>query len=367
MFSNDYGHSKPRKKWIKSLLLSFFLIVLLLAGLAIGTMLYIAKALQPVEPQSEPVHVVVEPGMSSAQIARLLEQHGLIRNAEIFRYYLYYKGKGSRMQAGEYAFTPGDSLDEIIRKLETGDVIPIEMVRLTIPEGYTVRQIAKRMGTMEGWSEQTVLELLSDKEAFADVELVQHIPDDSSIQFALEGYLFPETYDFVPGTTEKEAIKALLQMTANRLKQLPEGWESRLEELGITFHEMMTIASLIEREVVVDHERALVAGVIYNRLALPMRLQIDATVQYALGEQKEVVLLDDLKIDSPYNTYENDGLPPGPIASPSLRSIEAALYPEETSYYFYVTKKDGSREHLFAETYEEHLRNKAISESQSSS
>lgn len=143
-------------------------------------MLYIAKALQPVESQTDAVHVVVEPGMSSAQIAHLLEQQGLIRNADIFRYYLYFKGKGSRMQAGEYEITPGKSLDEIIEKLETGDVIQIEMVRVTIPEGYTVRQIAQRMGALEAWNEQALLELLSDKDAF-ELDILQHIPDDPAI------------------------------------------------------------------------------------------------------------------------------------------------------------------------------------------
>jgi len=125
----------------------------------------------------------------------------------------------------------------------------------------------------------------------------------------------------------------------------------------MTFHDLLTIASLVEREVVVDEERALVAGVIYNRLEDGMKLQIDATVQYSLDKPKQRLYEKDLLIDSPYNTYEVEGLPPGPIASPSLESIKAALYPEKSEYFFYVTKKDGSQTHLFAKTYKEHLRN----------
>lgn len=363
MFSNEEMKPTKRRSWLRTIGLLFTIAIFLAVGAGAGAMLYIANALQPVESQSEPVRVSIEPGMSSAQIGRVLEQHELIRNAEIFRYYLYFKGKGNRMQAGEYAILPGKTIDEIVEQLESGDVVPVEMVRITIPEGFTAVQIAERMGQMEDWDEQQVLKLLSNKDAY-DMELLKHIPDLPTLKYPLEGYLFPETYDFVPGTSEEEAVRGLLQMTTNKLKQLPEDWEDRLQELNITFHEMMTIASLIEREVVIDHERPVVAGVIYNRLASQMRLQIDATVQYALGKQKEVVLYEDLKVDSPYNTYENDGLPPGPIASPSLESIKAALYPEETDYYYYVTKKDGSREHLFAKTYEEHLRNKAESEKQ---
>jgi UPF0755 protein len=169
--------------------------------------------------------------------------------------------------------------------------------------------------------------------------------------------MFPETYEMKKGSTEEQIIARMLQETDRKLATLPEGWQDAMEESGKSLHEIMTIASLIEREVVVDEERALVSSVIYNRLAEPMRLQIDAAVQYALDEPKERLLTKDLEIDSPYNTYKNDGLPPGPIASPSLASIEAALFPAESDYLFYVTKKDGSQTHLFAKTYNEHLRN----------
>ena len=136
-----------------------------------------------------------------------------------------------------------------------------------------------------------------------------------------------------------------------------EEWQARAKELGYTPLEIVTIASMIERETSVDFERPIVAGVIYNRLEQGMMLQIDATIQYALGEQKDRLLYSDLEIDSPYNTYKIQGLPPGPIACPGAACIEAALYPEESDYLYYRTKNDGTGEHYFAETYEEHLAN----------
>ncbi|MNJ37950.1 putative aminodeoxychorismate lyase [compost metagenome] len=149
----------------------------------------------------------------------------------------------------------------------------------------------------------------------------------------------------------------MLQETNKRIKQIPE-FDQKLKARGLDFNELMTVASLVEREVVADSERSLVAGVIYNRIAQDMKLEIDATVQYLLDKPKERLLYKDLQsVDSPYNTYMYKGLPPGPIAAPSLKSIEAALEPKSSEYLFYVTKKDGSGEHLFAKTYAEHLQN----------
>jgi UPF0755 protein len=163
------------------------------------------------------------------------------------------------------------------------------------------------------------------------------------------------------GSKEDEILIRMFQELDNKLNQLPEGWEEQLKLLGISFHQAMTVASLVEREVRVPDERKMVAGVIYNRFKRQMQLQIDATVQYALDKPKERLLHEDLKVDSPYNTYQIPGLPPGPIASPSLASIEAALFPETHDFLFYVTKKDGSGGHLFAKTYREHQKNIRIS------
>ncbi|CAM3365478.1 endolytic transglycosylase MltG [Marinicrinis lubricantis] len=353
---------KPKKR-IKKVFITILILMLLVIGTVGGIALFAWNALTPPDASSEVVQFTVEPGMSSAQIADLLEDKGLIRNSNVFKMYLKYKGEGSGFQAGTYAMNPGTELDTIISRLNTGDVVTEELLKFTIPEGFTVQQIAESIEEQGYGSADQFLYWVQHPEAFGSkLEFIDFIPEDESLKYKLEGYLFPETYLFEPDITEAELVAKMLEGLDEKLKQLPEGWEQQLDNLGITFHDMMTIASLIEREVIVDEERPLVASVIYNRLNTDMMLQIDATIQYLLDKQKERLLYDDLEVDSPYNTYKSQGLPPGPIASPGIKSIEAALYPEQSTYFFYVTKKDGSGTHLFAETYEEHLQNKELSE-----
>jgi UPF0755 protein len=254
---------------------------------------------------------------------------------------------------------------DMIDKLNKGDVVKEDMVRITIPEGFTIDQIAAKMSEQTTWKKETFLQLVDDPNGFKS-ETTATIPDSKNLRHRLEGYLFPETYEFKKGSTEQEFIERSLQQLDKKLATLPPDWKDKLKERGLTVHQMLTIASLIEREVVVDDERALVSGVIVNRLKMNMPLQIDATVQYLFDKSKDRLLEEDLQIQSPYNTYLNTGLPPGPIASPSLASMKAAIYPEETKYVYYVTKKDGTKGHLFAETFEEHKKNIAISNKKAS-
>lgn len=332
-------------------------VVLFIAiGGAAGTALYVASALQPTEAREQEVRIAIPAGYGSGQIADLLEQNGLIRDAFAFKLYLKYKKQGARFQAGEYAMKPGMPLDDIIAKLNEGDTVKEDVLRFTIPEGFTVPQIADRLSGLPGFDRQAFLELAGNKAEFASGWAAQ-IPDDPRIRHRLEGYLFPETYEMKKDSPVQAIVERMLQELDRKLNALPPDWPEKLRQSGLTFHQMMTVASLVEREVVVDEERPIVASVIYNRLKKNMKLQIDATVQYVLDKPKERLFEKDLQIESPYNTYLHPGLPPGPIASPSLKSIRAALYPAETNYYYYVTKKDGSQGHYFAETHEQHLRN----------
>lgn len=203
------------------------------------------------------------------------------------------------------------------------------------------------------------IKLANDPSAF-DVDFVKDIPVDEELRYVLEGYLFPETYELKKGSSTQDVMQRMLEEFQTKINSIPD-LEAKLQEKNLSLHELLTIASLVEKEVVVDEERALVAGVIYNRINQDMKLEIDATVQYLLDRPKERLFFKDLKVQSPYNTYLNKGLPPGPIASPSLPSIEAALNPEASEYLFYVTKKDGSSGHLFAKTYKEHQQNIAKS------
>lgn len=354
------GQTGP-KRWV----ITMWVVISLLSLMAIvagGAAYYVWSNLQPTA-KGEVKKVTINRGMSANSVADVLEENGIIKNSMVFGYYLKLKDEGSRFQAGLYELSPGMDKSAIIAKLNKGDTVAEETIRFTIPEGYTILQIADKLAA-DGIVDKTkFLELAEIDQAWGEVEAIRGIPKTDTLHKRLEGYLFPETYEMKRGSTEEAIMLRMLSETDRKLGALPEGWQDVLEASGKTLHQILTIASLIEREVVVDEERALVSGVIYNRLANPMRLQIDATVQYALDAPKQRLSLSDLEINSPYNTYKIDGLPPGPIASPSLASIEAALYPADTKYLFYVTKKDGSQTHLFAETFKEHQRN--IEKSQS--
>ncbi|WP_281285913.1 endolytic transglycosylase MltG [Paenibacillus sinopodophylli] len=349
-----YSRQGPKRSRITLwVILSLLGIMIIGAG---SVVLYVWSSLQPTK-AGEVQRLEVPKGTSANEVADLLEQQGMIKNSFIFKYYLKLKDQGGRFQAGIYELSPGMDNDAIIAKLNAGDTVAAETIRFTIPEGYTVLQIADKLAAEKLIDKEKFINLVATQKIWGDAEAVRSIPESDKLHERLEGYLFPETYEMKIDSTEEDIINRMVSELDRKLAELPEGWLDVLDERKITFHDLLTIASLVEREVVVDNERALVAGVIYNRIADGMKLQIDATVQYSLDKPKERLYEKDLLVDSPYNTYKVEGLPPGPIASPSLASIQAALYPEDSEYFFYVTKKDGSQSHLFAKTYKEHLRN----------
>ncbi|HEY2492798.1 MAG TPA: endolytic transglycosylase MltG [Paenibacillus sp.] len=347
---------KARTKIIRFL---FLLLVLIIGGVAF----YVWNGIQPVPASNDPVTFTIERGMGTAQIAELLQDKQLIKNELIFKGYLKYTSQGSRFQAGTYAAKPGTTMDELIAMLNDGNVLKEEMIRFTIPEGYTIEQVTDKLSKEGFVNKETFLKLVNNSSSVKS-SLVANIPSNTGIKHALEGYLFPETYELKKGSTEEDIIDTMTSLLQQKLDSIDE-LEQKLKDRGLHLHELLTIASLVEREVVAEKERSLVAGVIYNRLDIGQKLEIDATVQYSLDQPKERLLFKDLKVDSPYNTYLVKGLPPGPICNPSLASIKAALNPESTPYLFYVTKKDGSQEHLFAKTYKEHLKNIEKSNSKS--
>ncbi|WP_239004783.1 endolytic transglycosylase MltG [Paenibacillus tepidiphilus] len=340
---------------MKPFVRTVLIVVLVLALAAGGGAWYVWNGMQPVKPAGAPVEFTVEKGMGSAEIADLLEEHGIIRNALLFKGYLRWVNEGSAFMAGTYTASPGDTYDTLIARLNAGDVVKEETVVFTIPEGFTAQQVADKLAEAWGQPADTFLKLIDTGTGLEAVQTLD-VPENADVRHRLEGYLFPETYELAKDSTPQEIIAAMLEQFTKKLDSI-EGWQEKLEKRGLTLHELLTVASLVEREVVVDEERPLVAGVIYNRLDKGQNLEIDATVQYLLDKQKERLLYKDLEAESPYNTYKNPGLPPGPIANPGLASIQAALEPEASDYYFYVTKKDGTQGHLFGKTYEEHLAN----------
>jgi UPF0755 protein len=264
----------------------------------------------------------------------------------MFRLRARLDGIDGELRPGVYDLVTGMGYDDVVETLLAGP--PVAYTTVTIPEGFTVEQIAERVSTEAGISAEEIAELgLSGASAFQ--EAYPFVSD--GYQGSLEGYLFPDTYRIAEGSTARDVIALMLDQFAEEFATLDLAYP---DEAGLTPHQVVTLASMVEREARLADERPIVASVIYNRLARGMRLEIDATIEYVIKENRPRLLNKDLEVDSPYNTYKYDGLPPGPIASPGLASLEAAADPAETGYLYYVlTSADGA--HTFTETYEEFL------------
>ncbi len=311
-----------------------------------GVYFYSLSLLEPVvKGQAEPVSIEIPGGSSTVSVGRILEKQGLIKNALAFRLYVRYVGEDGSILAGEYRLSPGMSVPEILEKLTSGEVVTYSF---TIPEGYNVRQITDLL-VEKGYVDRDKFMEVVKREQF-DYEFLQGIPQGER---RLEGYLFPATYRIMKGTPEQEIVDMMLKRFE---QEITPAYREKARVLGLNLHQAVTLASIIERETMKDAERPVVAAVLLNRMRKGMKLETDATVQYALGVNKERLLYKDLKVDSPYNTYKIQGLPPGPIASPGRPSLQAAVNPAPVDYLYYVVSRDG--EHVFSKTFEEHSRNK---------
>jgi UPF0755 protein len=293
----------------------------------------------PAAPEGETRMVSIASGTPLRQIARQLQQAKLIRHQWMFILYVTWVHPGPHLQAGEYALRATMSPAQIVTLLRLGKVY---QHTLTIPEGATTRDIATLVGAKGLGNPQVILQLVHDASFIASLGLNVR---------SLEGYLFPNTYH-LPRTLSEHALLTLMVQT------LQDNYSAEIaahaQDLGLSQHEVLTLASLIEKEARLDGERPLIAAVYHNRLQRGMRLQCDPTVIYALGEQFDGNLRkQDLQIDSPYNTYRYAGLPPGPIANPGRRAIEAAVSPAPVDYlYFVATSQEGR--HKFSATLHEH-------------
>jgi len=288
--------------------------------------------------------VALNRGSGAARAARMLRRRGLIRSERAFYWYALITGKASSIKAGVYHLTPHMPASEILARLQRGGA-DIDERTVTIPEGYTVRQIAavlQRKG------------VIADAQQF--IVLARKPGDAIHASFAipkagLEGYLFPETYSFLPNSRPEAVAQVMVDTFSSRFL---EPYRADISRSPHSLNDIVTIASLIEREAETPGDRPRIAGVIENRLRVGMKLDIDASVLYALGHHKTRVFYKDLAVRSPYNTYRHKGLPPGPIASAGIPSLRAALAPERHAYLFYVASPDGS--HVFTRTEAEHNR-----------
>lgn len=327
-------------------LLSIIILLVLVGGFVLRS--YWTQGLAAFDPAAtETIEVTVPQGTGTKGIGGILEANGVIRDSDFFAIASRIKGNDGKYRAGKYTLSASMSLNDIFDKLLIGQD---ETVRFTIPEGYDIRR------TLAALQEKGLIEpenfLKELKSGNFDYRFLEGIPADEN---QLEGFLYPETYEVFSGATEREIIDRMLRQFETVFS---DEHYARAEELGMSVREVITLASVIEREAVVSEDRPIISGVFHNRLAIAMPLQSCATVQYILGEQKPVLSIKDTQIDSPYNTYIVSGLPPTPICSPGIESIDAALWPTESDYLYFLAKGDGS--HVFSITFDEHLRNKAI-------
>lgn len=290
------------------------------------------------------VQLEIPSGASTERIAEILSSAGVISNANLFRLRAGWSGKDADLRAGVYDLTTGMADEEVMDRLVAGP--PIQYVTLTIPEGFTIEQIAERVEAVVGISQADFLAMAQSQASRFDYEFLAANPTSS-----LEGYLFPKTYRVVAGSNGEDVIRMMLEQFGSEIEGIDL---SIVRERGLTMHDWVTLASMIEREVRVADERELVSSVIYNRLERGMRLEIDATIEYILPGNRPRLLNKHLRIDSPYNTYMYAGLPPGPIASPGKAALAAAAAPADTDFIYYVlTSADGS--HTFTTNYADFL------------
>lgn len=265
----------------------------------------------------EKISFMINKGSSIQLIGNNLKKAGLIKNAFIFRYYVQFTGSQNKIQAGEFELSPNLTLDQIIEKLKKG---PTEIL-VTIPEGYRREEVAAKFKSM----------LLKDDAFYKEF---------INLTAGKEGYLFPESYLFLKEASASQIVNRMIKT-----------FDSKVTD--VTYKQLI-VASLLERETFSDSEKPIVAGIIYKRLENDWPLQIDATLQYIKGDWKPVYS-EDKELNSPFNTYKNLGLPPSPICNPSLSSIEAAINPEESEYWYYIHDNDAKIH--FAKTLEEHNAN----------
>ncbi|MBT2636418.1 MULTISPECIES: endolytic transglycosylase MltG [unclassified Bacillus (in: firmicutes)] len=330
--------------------------ILLIGAIGGGGYYYIKEALKPVDESSKKtVDVNIPIGSSTTGIGQILEDEGIIRDARVFKYYVKFKNEAGFM-AGDYKMKPSMTLPEIITSLKTGKVMQEVVMKITIPEGKQLKQIAGIIAEKTQQDEEEIFKQLNDKEfinkmmgKYPDV-LTEEILKDN-VKYPLEGYLFPATYPFY---SEKPTVEEIVTVMLTKTKEVLGEFKGHMEEKELTTHELMTMASLIEEEATEKVDRDKIASVFYNRLEDGMMLQTDPTVLYAHGEHKDRVFYKDLEIDDPYNTYKIQGLPPGPIANPGLMSIEAALAPADTDDMYFLATSTG--EVLFSKTLAEHNR-----------
>jgi UPF0755 protein len=346
-------------KIVRKIVLTVFIILIIaFSGLIGGGYIYIKSSLEPVNPNDQTaVNVTVPIGSSVSTISRILEENEIIKDARVFKYYIKFKNE-SGFQAGNYQLKRSMTFQEIIERLKQGKLMDHVAFQLTIPEGRQLKEIASIVSKKTDFSEEVILDKLTDK-TFINSMRAKYpdlLTDDifgEEVRYSLEGYLYPATY---PYYKKDPTLEEVLEPMIKKMNQVVAKYIPQLQEQKMSVHHFVTMASLIEEEATEKADREKISSVFYNRIEKKMPLQTDPTVLYALGEHKDRVLYADLEVDSPYNTYQNKGLPPGPIANAGEISFTAALTPEDTDFLFFLATKEG--EVIFTKTLDQHNREK---------
>ncbi len=352
------------KPWIKILALLLIMLVSIACSLEqIYLSFYIdsksEELKQPVGTDDAPITFTIDTGQSVKEVAGNLKAMGLIEDTELFRRYVQYKGLDSGIQAGSYTLRKTMAIPEIARVLQQAEA-PDQQV--TIPEGKRMEEVANLVAEQSDITPEAFLQMAQTGWTGTDLAQKHGFMQQIPVTATLEGFLFPDTYRLPMNATPYDLIDRML---ADFQRQVTPDIQQGIGAQGLTLYEGITLAAIVEREAVRPEERATIAGVYYNRLRDGWPLAACPTVQYALGYRpdeetwwKRQLFFDDLEVASPYNTYRNLGLPPAPIASPGMGSIQAVAQPAETDYYFFMvdcTKDDGS--HIFSKNEAEHLEN----------
>ena len=333
--------------------------VIVIGGGAYGYY-YVSNSLKPVDTkQTQAVEVEIPAGSSVKQIAKILEDNKLIRNAKIFNFYIKFKNVAG-FKAGFYQLSPSMDIDQILGQLaDGGKDKSANVAKVVVREGETLTGIAEEVEKSTKYSKEDFMNKVQEQ-SFID-QLVQKFPrlfkdaqKAQNVRYFLEGYLYPATYD----ADENKTLQMIIEEMVAKTDSILSKYYAKISQGDYNVHEILTMASLLEKEGYKVEDRQKIASVFYNRIKKNMMLQTDISVLYALGEHKEVVTLKDLEVNSPYNLYKNSGLGPGPFNSPSEEAILAAIDPAQTDYEYFVADIQ-TKEVYFAKTYEEHLALKA--------
>jgi len=310
----------------------------------------------PLKTSAQELPFMVKEGDGVLAIAKSLEENGLILNRWLFIGYVGVKGWYNDLKAGTYLLSSAMSISEIAQKLKSGDVLKYT---ITIPEGWNVRDIGQYLESRGLFKAEEFFELVGLPATDYSKETGFSLPKDFSQRFdfladkpksvGLEGYLFPDTYQLDYGSEIQQLVELMLR---NFDKKLTPEIREETKRQGRTIFEIITMASLIEKEVKTPQDRRIVSGILWKRLEAGIPLQVDATISYITGKKATKISKDETQIDSPYNTYKYTGLPLGPIANPGLDSILAALYPEKSNFWYYLSTPEG--ETIFSKTLEQH-------------